>query len=166
LGETTLLYHKTDTHWNELGAYIGTRELLEELGIEMPSYDSSEIRINESEDVPGDLTKMLNMNTVIEPGKTFVPEGYVNHDCAVDFWDFSTEYRYHANGADPRKICIIRDSFCNAMADIVGSQFAESVMINKGVYNNDYVKKEHPDIFVLETVERYAPEMMTNFIYE
>ena len=112
------------------------------------------------------MLNLLNLSTIIDPGKTFVPEGYENHEYATDFWDFSTEFRYHANGADPRKIFIVRDSFGNAMSDIVGSQFTESVMIYFKAYNNDDVKQEHPDVFVLETTERYAPEFMMNFVYE
>ena len=59
-GESDLLYHKTDTHWNALGAYIGMEPLFKELGIDMPSIDDSGMDIVESKDDPGDLANVLN----------------------------------------------------------------------------------------------------------
>ena len=39
------IYYLTDTHWNFVGGYIGSVELLKELGIDMPSVDDDAISI-------------------------------------------------------------------------------------------------------------------------
>ncbi|MCI8992396.1 MAG: hypothetical protein HFG80_06690 [Eubacterium sp.] len=166
LGEQMLLYHKTDTHWNELGAYIGGRELLAELGIDMPAYDSPEISVAEIEDTPGDMADILNLSTLINPGYTYAPSGYDGHNFVNDMWEFSTEVRYHAQGADPRTIFVCRDSFGSALGNLIGSQFDRSVLVHNGSYTNDYVEQEEPDVFVYECVERYAASGLLEFRYE
>lgn len=51
-----ILYHKTDTHWNDLGAYIGTKVLFKEIGA---NWDESNITIEKEKDVPGDMANLL-----------------------------------------------------------------------------------------------------------
>lgn len=165
-GEYDLLYHKTDTHWNALGAYIGMEPLFKELGIDMPSIDDSGMDIVESKDDPGDLATMLNLGKMINPGKNDVPKGYNEHHVENEKWDFGTEFVYHASGADPRKLFMRRDSFGSAMSDILGSQFDNSIMVHQNVYTNDMVKEQKPDVFILETVERYAAGTLGGFLYE
>lgn len=162
LGDNGLLYHKTDTHWNELGAYVGAKALLDSLNVSLPAYNDSSITINESEDEAGDLAGMMGLHSWIEPGKTYIPTGFDKHDLVEDEWDFYNEYSFHANDADPRKIFIHRDSFCTAMAETIGSQFDESIMVYNQAYKRDMISEEKPDIYVFETVERYAVRNMSD----
>lgn len=166
LGNKMSLYHKTDTHWNELGAYVGVRRLLEQLDIAMLPYDDENITIKKEKDVPGDMAKFLNLSTVIDPGWTYFPCGYQKGALIEEEYDLPTYIRYRAENADGRKVFINRDSFGTAMAEIVGSQFESSVMVYRGIYTNDMVAEEKPDIYILEMVERYAPGVLLEFVYE
>lgn len=164
LGSETLLYHKTDTHWNGLGAYAGTLPLLRQLGINLPAVQDPQISITRSEDSLGDLAQVLNL-TSLNPGYTFQVSGYTENSFSRDKYDFSTEYRYHAEDADPRKLFVVRDSFGTNMADILGSQFAATVMVHTRAFQNDMIDKEAPDIVVLELVERRV-RALKSFRYE
>lgn len=155
-GDRALLYHKTDTHWNELGAYVGTRELLKELGVILPPYDAGNMTVNAYRDESGDLASMLNMSSILSAGETYGISGYDVHHYINDEWDYDSVFRYHAEGADPRKIFMKRDSFGAAMAELVGSQFDNSIIVNGSIYDRDMVAEETPDIYVYEVVERYA----------
>lgn len=166
LGKNAILYHKTDTHWNELGAYIGTKALLEKFGIEMPAYNDENVRIVESDDTSGDLTAMLNMYDIISSGKTYTLEDYSSNTTECEIWEYYGSIRYHASDADPRKIMISRDSFGRAMSEEIATQFSSSTMIHRRIFTNDMVKEEKPDIFVLETVERYASDLLLSYVYE
>jgi hypothetical protein len=168
LGREVNLYHPTDAHWNDLGAYIGTTALLKQLGINLPSYDSSKVTITKSKDTPGDCAGILNLTTMIDPGDNYSVQGYTGNDMVTDEWDYFKIFRYHTHYADTRKIMIRRDSFCSAMAPVIGSQFRESVMVhNFADYSRDMVDREKPDIYVLETVERYSEIKLLdiNYIY-
>lgn len=166
LGPETPLYYLTDTHWNELGAYVGTRELLSVLGVDLPAYNSSEITLTHVLDEPGDLAEMLDLTDIMDVGETVAVSGYDMHGYETLEDDFYTNFRYKAENADPRKIVVRRDSFGTNMAPIIGSQFSESVLVHKNGFENSMIVEERPDIFVLGTVERYAPTQLSRFIYE
>lgn len=156
-----ILYHKTDTHWNHAGAYVGAAALLRELRIEIPSLADDSIQITEVMNEVSDLAGMLHMASDLGgKEKDYVISGYDTHAMAPEKLDPLTEFIYHNESADPRKLFIYRDSFCSDMADILASQFDESYMIHKDIYTNSALEAQQPDIFVLETVERYLVELL------
>lgn len=166
IGKDTILYYKTDTHWNSLGAYIGTAELMKELGIEMPGIFDEGIQIGEAGYVLGDLADMLNLGGMIDLGKAYTVSGYETHEIENIKWDFLGEVSYQCKDADPRKIFVYRDSFCSAMAEIIGSQFNESYMLHYQAYTDgEIVREQDPDIFVYEVVERGINKLKF-FVYE
>lgn len=162
-----LLYHKTDTHWNELGAYIGTTELLKELNIELPLITSNEINIAKSNNTPGDLAKMLNLGNLIDAGSKYEITGYGISSMKTLKNEFFGEKIYHTAGADPRKIFMLRDSFGSSlMAKLIGSQFENSYLLHSNAYTgSEIVREQKPDIFIYEFVERYI-ENLLSFVYK
>ena len=147
------LYHKTDTHWNEMGAYIGMLPLLETAGIAMPSIENDGMTIITQKDTPGDLANMLNLGKSIDGGMTYRVDGYPTHGIVNEKWDFYNEIIYHTDNGDPRRVFVWRDSFGSAMSDIIGSQFSYTYMRHVETYDNNQVKKVKPDLFILEIVE-------------
>ncbi len=155
------VYWQTDTHWNELGAYIGARELLKPFGIALSAYDESSVKIKKSQKtVSGDLESYLFLVGKIDSGKDFTIKGLDGHNYIKDEWDFDTIYRSHSDNGDPRKLFVLRDSFFDSMADSIGPQFQNSVMVYHRYYKNEMVDKENPDIFVYEIAERYLNELL------
>ena len=150
------IYRKTDTHWNSVGAYVGARALLAELGIEMPALTDEGMQIVTGDPSSGDLASMLNLSGMLRhTDHEYFVEGYDTHNMQTLEYDFSTVYRYRAENADPRKIYVIRDSFSSALAPFIGSQFDESYMRYGTTYSYDDLVSQDPDIVVYETVERY-----------
>ena len=148
------LYYKTDTHWNDVGGYIGSRALLSELGIDMPDIIDSSIVIEESSGAGGDLANILHMTSDFADDSYSI-SGYEDHDIVNIKWDFSTEIIYHCQNADTRKLFVVRDSFFTAMSEYMASQFNDSYMIHRYAYDYEKYIEQSPDIFVLEVVERY-----------
>lgn len=154
------IYYKTDSHWNEIGGYVGARALLEELGIEMPEITEKQMKISGEKNRQGDLAKVLGLSKILQPFEVeYEVEGYDTHDVRTIQWDLKDKLCYRADGADPRKIYVFRDSFATAIADYVGSQFQESCLKYKLAYTYEDFREEDPDIFVVETVERYIEEL-------
>ena len=52
------------------------------------------------------------------------------------------------------------------MAEYIGSQFNDSYMRYTGTYNYADLQEQNPDIFVYETVERYANNIMSFNLYQ
>lgn len=161
LGEEVLLYHKTDTHWNELGGYVGSAELLKELGIDIPTLEDKNISITEKNDVPGDLADLLNLGESIDSGKTYEVVGYDMSDVEVIKMDTSKEIIHKSKGKDPRRMFLIRDSFGIAMINPIASQFNYSYTMPIFHVTDELIEKQEPDIVVLEVLERYIKRLLT-----
>ncbi len=149
-----LLYFPADTHWNHLGAYIGARTLLKELGIAIPSPDAPEMKKEHYLNEVGDLAMLVHLADVFGLQEDIRVTGYDTHGMTEDSWDFATAFRYHTENGDPRKLMVIRDSFGTAWSDVLGSQFKESVMFHRDYYQPEMFYEEMPDIVVYECVER------------
>ena len=153
------LYFPADTHWNHLGAYIGARTLLKELGIAIPSPDAPEMQKEHYLNEVGDLAMLVHLADVFGLQEDIRVTGYDTHGMTEDSWDFATAFRYHTENGDPRKLMVIRDSFGTAWSDVLGSQFKESVMFHRDYYQPEMFYEEMPDIVVYECVERQLPAL-------
>lgn len=165
LGDTALLYRKTDTHWNELGGYVGGSVLLSELGITLPTYDDKRVTIEELPDETGDLMQIANIEGLVDPGKTYRVSGYDTHDLRFTDGDFDTVMYARAEGADPRKVLFHHDSFGECMQDLFCAQFSETVMVHHLAWDPEIVEREAPEVFVLEVAERSAAGALMSFSY-
>ena len=91
--------------------------------------------------------------------RRYTVEGYDTHRSERVEATNDGVYRYKAEGADPRKLYVYRDSFMEAMLPFVGSQFNESFLRFHSYYNSSDLDTQQPDIFVYETVERYLENL-------
>lgn len=156
------LYYKTDTHWNSVGAYIGSVALLKELGIEMPSVYSDEINIEACNNTAGDLANMLNLREQLaDIDGVYKVSGYDEHNTENVEYDYTGMISYHSENADTRRILILRDSFCVGMAPYIGSQFNDSYMFHRNYYTYQQYLDADPDIVVFQVVERYVDSLGT-----
>ena len=81
--------------------------------------------------------------------------GYDTHGIE-NLGDFDYGYRYRATeGADPRKILVIRDSFIISMLPYLSSQFSGSYYITFPAFNGDLINEQQPDVIIFECIERY-----------
>ena len=154
------LYYKTDTHWNFIGGYVGSCALLRELGIEMPSLTSGRIKISCTGEYGGDLAKSLGLETLLKSrDRRYTVEGYDTHRAERLQATNDGVYQYRAEGADPRKVYVYRDSFFEGMLPFISTQFNESFLRFHSYYKSSDLEDQQPDIFVYETVERYLKNL-------
>ena len=170
LGENTLLYYKTDSDWNELGAYIATcemfKEIADEVPCDLPDYMSSQITIEQQEAPTGDLAEMLNAVGVVKNGPTFVPTGLNAHQLQSIVTNFSGESQFNtSDGYSNLTVYAKHDSFGDNMAPYLACQFAYTAMVHHSIGNNDYIRVVNPDVFVLECSERYAYSELSQWYY-
>ncbi len=153
------LYYRLDTHWNYIGAYIGTRELAKELGVSMPALE--ELTVTETDPTICDLADMIHLREQLNQDPDYVLSGYDRYHLTTDRHDLTGAYIYHCEGGDERKLFMLRDSFADAMDDFLAAQFHESYMVHYSSYSHELADREQPDIFVYETVERRIGELLT-----
>ncbi len=148
-------YYMQDTHWNSLGAYIGARALLAELGIEWPAIE--ELSIEPNLITSGDLASMLGTNAF---NIDYNLSGYTDHPLLMADFSSSSVTRFWNAGADERKLMVVGDSFSNALSGYLASAFNEVVVSHDRTrYKPSLLTNEQPDIYVYEIVERYLGMM-------
>lgn len=148
------LYYKTDTHWNALGGYVGSRMLLRELGIELPAIGSGQISL-EKKPYSGDLAGLLNLRSQLESSDAeYTVSGYPTNHFEGPEGDILTTFDCRAETGDPRKLYVLRDSFAISMAPFLGSQFQESCFRHYEFDHREDFLARDPDVVVLEVVER------------
>ncbi|MCI2049108.1 MAG: hypothetical protein LKJ76_05235 [Lachnospiraceae bacterium] len=155
------LYYKYDTHWNNLGSYIGARELLKTLDVEeLP--DLSTVERSDGHVPVYDLARLLHLGNQLKDDPAPVLEGIAEHAITSEHNDALTVFRYTCTdgGEDDRKVFIIGDSFSTMMAPYVALRFNN---VYEGFYYNyalSQLEEEQPKIVIYETVERYLNNML------
>jgi hypothetical protein len=155
------LYYKYDSHWNNLGSYIGSGMLDEALGHKMPSLDT--LNITTARSPRYDLATMLHLGNLLTDDPNYVVNGFTAHTIKTEYNDERTEFRSkNENGdGDPRKLFIIGDSYSTMMEQYVACNFNETYLNLYYNYEPEMLSREKPQVLVYETVERYIGNMMT-----
>ena len=159
------LYYKTDTHWNNIGSYVGTRALLQELDIDIPDISSDQLKIKENGYHNGDLAQMMNMTAQLNKiDHDYLIEGYDTHN--IQELSVENAQAYTSSNSDERRVYMCHDSFGYGMIPYIGSQFSYTYFKNKSSYSYDDFKKQQTDIFIYEVVERNISNLATFTIYK
>ena len=157
----TLLYHKRDSHWNNLGARIGYDALMAAVGGKAGAYADTPYTIETVWE--GDLDNLL--------GTTHKDEQAV--------WQTAFAYRYTSRFRTEEDILIttackdgeghlvmFRDSFANALLPLLAEQYATATFSRALPFALDLTEIERADTVIVEIVERnlanlltYAPKM-------
>lgn len=149
------VYYKYDTHWNEIGGYIGYVSLMECLGKEAMPLDTWDV-IHADKD-GGDLAGIAKLKGLLptyqEPKVIFEDEVSLVYD---DQQGNNSYQKYEYVGGDG-KIFIMGDSFRTAMKPYISRQYQYSSYVHRGRNLFQEVLNEKPDVFVYQLVERYVP---------
>ena len=146
------LYHKTDSHWNDIGALIGYNHMINRLSedfddlhpIDLEGYN---VCYNTRDQM--DLTRLINeyiKENILTLEKNKLSEG------KLEFWKES-QCKF-VNETKKRKIVVFRDSFSLAMMDFFKETFSEAYFVKSIDVDLSIIKKEKPDMVVLQLVSR------------
>ncbi|MBR1529073.1 MAG: hypothetical protein IJ642_07205 [Oscillospiraceae bacterium] len=149
--EPDILYHKLDTHWNNLGALIGYRAMMNASGLEYNSYSDAEAHIEQNWE--GDLQKMLF------PDSDILDDNYSYN---IDF-NYTYQGRYRdsdditintENPSGTGSLLMFRDSFGAAVIPYFSQNF-QTAQYSRARPNPLYpIETAHFDLVILEIVER------------
>ncbi len=163
------LYYKTDSHWNNLGAYIAVKEVLQEIGDmgyatntvykkkdpiiyskdnfnihDLSKYINSEIKTNDPEIII-DLKRNYEYKEIKHPIYNQQPDSYVETSLK--------------NLSYPKAV-IFRDSFAIRMIPYLSESFSKAVYVWNRNIDFTIINKEKPDIVIIEFVERYSQALL------
>lgn len=156
-----MVYYKTDTHWNNLGGFIGVQKLIGAAGGEKTDY--RHIEIHSGEGGRGDLGDLGHtpMRYLEETEVTL--SGYLENveiEMLQNNEDGSGVIKAKAYGApDERSLIMVRDSFAIAMAPVLMRYFSETMFVEWQKLAEVDMGQDRSRVFVYEIVERNLGRM-------
>ena len=163
------MYHKTDQHWNDYGAFIATKAIIDTIRKDFKNLRSvklSDYKITSYETDGHSLAAiLLKEKEIKEVNITATPVGGFkavkaerkNYPLPTDFpYKEAFETHYVVKGLDAPKIMIMKDSYANNLSPYLNEYFRHSVYIwDNWAYrlNENIVESEKPDIVVFEVIE-------------
>lgn len=150
--ENHQVFYKYDTHWNNLGGFVGCQLLNEYFHGEYVSLDDVSYTAVK-DDESGDLADLLSMRKILNDDivweinsyKTDVKEETVRND--------DNAFEFVSNAEDKRKVLVVQDSFGYALMGIT-KDFAEVTFLKNTEVFKKYCEEWKPDILLVEIVER------------
>jgi hypothetical protein len=160
------LYHRTDTHWNDQGAYIGYREILKAAGIEpLPPTAFTPVEVT----TPGwDLARMMGLSDVVsEQDCRLDPMAkrqarIVEQDRPDAQWNQGRVVLERDDPSLPTAV-IFRDSFGSALVPFLAEHFRRSVFLWQYDVDTKVIEQENPTVVIwLMTSRRLQWYIPTN----
>lgn len=158
------LYYRTDTHWNELGAFFGYRAIAKRLvhdgvladavGTELDGY---KIRLTPSQG--GDIAvNLLDLPGYFHDNSVQMDslQARQAHDISLPGWpsDINNSFRVTESHAASGSLLLYRDSFFDALTPFVAEDFHRIYSFLGRRIDGDRVRQAHPSAVMLEIVER------------
>jgi len=152
------LYYETDTHWNSYGAFIGYKELMNEINksnLEIKPEQLKNFTITRQNRKGGDLAAMINMTDYFNDREyIFTRKEGNTFKYILSKFGPGGEVITETNNKSSPKAVMLRDSFTTAMVPFISNHFSRVVYDWSGVFNSKLIEKEKPDIVIYEVVER------------
>lgn len=161
------VYYKYDTHWNQLGAYVGVRDVLQTWNISLP--DLSDMTVS-AQDLKGnyhycgesDLADMVGLRSLFDDDKEYTVDGTIPMD-----WDAYEEEQnnelishYQNNQAmQNASVFLVGDSFRSSMIPALRQVFSDVYVVHRSFYKPEMLEQVAPDYFIAEYVERYSGDI-------
>jgi len=166
------VYHKTDTHWNEYGAFIAYRQIMQSIVQWFPS-----LRIKSFDEylIERKMGGSLGLASMIG-GTDFIKEEHINLKPLVGsllkIGDINDSAKspvvYSQNESSLPRVIVFRDSFFSSVAPF----FAEHFQYSRYYWHpwitstpiEEMISSQKPNIIIEEVVERYVKYSMADFV--
>lgn len=160
------LYHRTDTHWNDRGAFVAYEQIARRLHTSLPSVrplPRTAFDANVQMKTGRDLAKMVGLGDgLIEEELTLVPHAA---PCArtVELHEpLSAPARVVTECATPGlpRAVVFRDSFASAFMSFLSEHFSRALYLWEPDVDPRVVTTERPDVVIHEWVSRHLNTQM------
>ncbi|MFI5294030.1 MAG: hypothetical protein ACHQ0Y_03295 [Thermodesulfovibrionales bacterium] len=163
------LYYRTDTHWNNLGAFLGYEEIMTHVKAFYPivapmKLSDFVVRLGNNRDI-ADLAGFINIQ-----GSITDPEIILEPKMAKEARPIPVAYESMAgcdtvgamtNDKGLPKLVMFRDSFADGLIPYLSENFSRSVYVWKPKMDFRVIEQEKPDVVIFEVVERYLGALLS-----
>lgn len=138
--ENYQVYYKTDTHWNQIGAYIGVQSFL--TGYYGNDYIGPDgmVFLEAPDKYAGDLATIAGVEDDYRTDTVYVME---------------PTSRHYSQCHEEDVVLMVGDSFSGFLSSTAEPFFKKVVRVDRTQFSMSIVEELRPDVIVWESVERY-----------
>ena len=162
------VYHMTDGHWNEVGAYYAYVAIVERLQRDFPKLVARPLSwfdVTWSAEPFGVITRRMNVaDQVLEDVPSLRPQGrshvtersWPDGDPVGEIEELYFTQRFVSDLRGAPSVVFLRDSFSTDLAVFAKETFHSTVLLHHrfGQFREDEVLRYKPDVVVYELLER------------
>lgn len=159
------VYHPTDSHWNDLGAFIAYQKIVSVLAAanridrpELATLEGVEIRAEAA--AGGDVATRLLFLPWNFPDQNIVLRGLAQAPVSVRA---ERDRVIVSNPQGRGKLLLFADSFGPPLASLLARHFREVEMLSRPtwppIFDGAVITPRNPDVVVIEIAERSLPEL-------
>ncbi len=149
------LYYPYDTHWNQLGAYVGICSILESWGLK--TADLSQLTVEESKRDGDDLANMLNLGkAVFNDSIEYHIKG--NFDSETPISDQLAHFE-NPDASYDKTVFLLGDSYRTAMKPGLCLYFTDVYVAQHESYAYEMLEQARPDYMIVEYIERHSDRL-------
>lgn len=161
-GRSQMIYYKTDTHWNALGAFYAYKQVMNALSssnMSLTPHSLSNYQYVEAGNSMRDLPLLMGLLNYPEENWTLTPFVAPKLEASRTLLPDGRYIRTITN-ADTKlpTLLVFHDSFYDALAQFIEPHFSKVKTIpftyEKGVWSLDWIQREKPDFVIIEVAER------------
>lgn len=167
--EEDILYYKSDSHWNHLGAYYGYRAMYERIRLDHPEFEKpktkSDFDWKKFNTTEGDLAFLLSLqNKFLREEILPIPKkGRKYHEVKSLFYPTYSGIQsirtYVVKNPKLPKLLISRDSYSNYFVPFLSDHFQRSVYLWTTKFDAQIIKDEKPTIVITEILDRFILDL-------
>ena len=150
------LYQKTDTHWNDRGAWVAYQAIVEAVQKQIPGVlplSSDDMQPVTTERPGMDLAGLLGLNELYrEESLDLVSRIPLRLPHVVQ--DKVEPITVEADETPKPRIVMFRDSFMTAVLPFIAQDFGRGVYFWEDGFDQKVIEAEHPDIVIQEMAQR------------
>jgi alginate O-acetyltransferase complex protein AlgJ len=162
----TRVYFKTDSHWNDAGAFTGYREIMGRLSEWFPGVQplpESDFDFRRVETRGGDLAMMLGQERAIREENIIACPKKARRARNVGPGQLLSMYPWkkgkepvvmECEGAGIPRAVMLRDSMTVPLIPLMSEHFGRIVYIWDHVFDKAIIRHEHPDVVIYAIGER------------
>jgi hypothetical protein len=158
------IYFKTDTHWNDRGAYVAYRQILDAVRLQVPSvglpWSAADFEPAERVTEGMDLARMIGlMRSLHETDLTLVSKrrrrAHVVEPRGATPVAEEGRLVTEIDGSPLPRAVVFRDSFASRLVPFLSEHFSRAVYLWQNDFDPEIVDAEHPDLVIQEIVGRH-----------
>jgi hypothetical protein len=165
-----ILYYRKDNHWNDFGAFVGYKSIIESIRKEFPVVTPVSLdaySVDTTKNLVGGDALQIGVDDLIKENRVMlIPKNNLrahpgikqNYPTPKDF-PYTDDFEIAKVVDDPTlpKAVIIRDSFTDFMLPFLSENFSKSTFIfDNWEYkeNRNIIENERPDMVILIAIEQ------------